>query len=58
MFLTRGILRRLKVVFVINVTDKNREQACGIALAALAILKMTGHFDAVLRHNKFIDFFP
>ena len=50
-------MRRLVVMFVINITAENREQTHRIPLAVMTVLQMTGHLDTVLGHDQFVDFF-
>ena len=57
MVLIRGVVRRLVIVFVINVTAEDGEQTHRIGLTVVAILQMAGHFDAVLGHDQLVDFF-
>ena len=44
-------------MFIINVTAEDGEQTHRIGLAVMTVLQMTGHFDAVLGHDQFVDFF-
>ena len=43
-------------VVVIEITAEDGEQTQRIALALWAVPEVTGHFDAVLSHDEFVDF--
>lgn len=44
-------------VVVVEVTAEDGEQTHRIPLAVMTVLQMTGHFDGVLGHDEFVDFF-
>lgn len=44
-------------VFVIEITAEDGKQTHRIGLAIMTVLQMTGHFNAVLGHDEFVDFF-
>ena len=44
-------------VVVIGITAEDGEQTQRIALTLWAVPEVAGHFDGVLGHNEFVDFF-
>ena len=44
-------------VAIVEVTAEDGEQAHRVALALWAVSEVASHFDAVLGHDEFVDFF-